>query len=236
MSYVIQLLNDQNALLIDGQNSLLHWLFSAQYVVGANTNKVLQVDWPQAVTSQAPPMVFQKLNANGYGCGNYKQLGSPGNWTGMTINPDIVGTTETYTYCVAVFMPPRRSGGDWTVQMFDAQSQPILDANYPQMIFQYATRTYRRDGPINQSGYNRTWYWTTTDTFSVSANSYILISNFTGYLLDGAGAGNQPSYAWYRATTTVAQYYQNYNIFNSPSANDPYFNWPFIYAVPSHEV
>lgn len=235
MSYAIQLFNDQNALVIDGQNSLLHWIFTAQYTVGPNTNKPIQVNWPQVVTSQQPPMVFQKLNANAYGCGNFRQLGSPGNWTGMSISPDIVGTTETYTYCVAVFMPPRSSGA-WGVQMWDPQGNLILDAGYPQMVFQYATRTYRRDGPINQTGYNRTWYWTTTEAFSVSANSYVLISNFTGYLLDGAGTGNIASYGYFRATTTVAQYFQNYDILGSPSANNPNFNWPFIYAVPSHET
>lgn len=235
MSYVIQLFNDQNALVIDGENSLLHWVFTAQYFISANTNKPVQVNWPQVVTSQQPPMVFQKLQAGGWGCGNFKQLGSAGNWTGMSISPDIVGSDQTYTYCVAVFMPARSSGA-WGVQMYDSQGRLILDSGYPQMVFQYATRSYRRDGPINQSGYNRTWYWTTTDNFSVSANSYVLISNFTGYLLDGAGRGNIASYGYFRANTTMAQYYQNYEILGSPGENNPNFNWPFIYAVPSNEA
>ena len=235
MSYGVEIFNDASQLLIDSNNSLLHWVFTAQYRITANTTEPVRVTWPQVIKTQLPPLVFQKLQAGGYGCGNFQYAGSAGNWTGMTINPDIVGTAQTYTYCVAVFMPPK-STQTYGLQLFDANGQLILDSGYSTMVFQFATRSYTRSGPSNQSGYNRTWTWTTNTSYSVNANSYVLISNFTGYLFDGLGDGNAPSYGYYRATATQAQYIQNYDMYGDVSDNNPKFNWPFIYAIPSHEL
>jgi|GEM_PF-5967049 len=235
MSYGIQIFNDVSQLLIDSDNSLLHWVFTAQYTIGANTTSAVTINWPQAITTQQPPLVFQKIQAGGYGCGNFQYIGSAGNWTGMRISPDIINSVQTYTYCVAVFMPPR-SSQTYGVQLFDATGQLILDSGYSTMVFQFATRSFTRNGPTNQSGWNRTWYWTTNTSYSVNPNSYVLISNFAGYLFDGAGAGNVPSYGYYRATPNQAQYWQNYNMYGDVSGNNPNFNWPFIYAIPSHEL
>lgn len=234
MSYGVEIRNQANQLLIDNQNSLLHWLFTGQYLIGSYTNKPVTITWPQVVTTQAPPFVFQKIMVGGYGCGNFKYEGSPGNWWGMTLNPDIVNGDQTYTYCVASFEVPR-SSQTYGIELYGAQGQRLLDSGYSAMVWLYATRDWVRQGPVNESGWNRTWYWVNRNGFNVDGRAYVLISNFTGYLIDNAGLSNQASLGYYRATAHDCQYWQNYNVYGSPGTNDPYLNWPMIYAIPSHE-
>lgn len=176
MSYGLTVVNDSGVISIDSEFARLSVIYSGTYSQSAS------VQFSPPITSQEPPLFFLSPNNNGgvinFGC---SISGSPGNWTGFTVNSNVATSGK---YFAATFEPLARAG--FGLRLWNGSSKLLFDSGCQTAVFarfqqNWTYEKYTMDG----QGYYINWY----SVPMISSGEYILMNNAGMRMISGNPGG-----------------------------------------------
>ncbi|MFJ4587914.1 hypothetical protein ACIP1Z_11480 [Pseudomonas moraviensis] len=174
--------NDAGIVSIDSEYARLSVMQSGRY---SGSSGVASVTFNPPLTMQEPPFIFVRPDNNGgvvtIGCG---LIGSPGNWTGMTV----IGATNynpAGKYFVGGFAPSATA--HFGLRLWNGSNTLIFDSGMQSAVFTrfYQNWTYVKSTQDTQ-GFYTNWY---SAPFNSSSEEYLMINNASMRLLSGDNVG-----------------------------------------------
>lgn len=174
-----QAINDAGSITISDQYPNLVYSERGQIVVQNSSvvdrPAVGSVTFSKPVLQSAPPSVFVRFNSGRHSsCTIYLQmLGSPGNWTGMTIRAAAIGggvlPRHVLDYVICKFTTPEEPTG-FGLAVYDGNGAPTYKSQDAAVKYTKFTKSWSRSGTAN-------FVILTPSGISIEIDDYIEISS-----------------------------------------------------------
>lgn len=212
--YGIRARNDSNLVQIDNSNKAIRVASSGSFALGRRGAGDFIMSgggtFSPAITTAEEPMVFLRSDT-GMMVANYRVLGSPGAWTGFTVDGWFGGAFSSLYYTVkwmvGIPMASSSASGDYGVRIRNAQAEMTFNSNDNLILLSGGAPSSDRfkvagsdvvTGPVLWSSFQMPW----TGSF----DDYFLASSLLPRFFDGANTYENPA-GFFVGSRTVLQAY-----------------------------
>ncbi|MNZ69727.1 hypothetical protein D3C78_880370 [compost metagenome] len=168
--------NDDSFVQIDSEKPRLCMVHKGNYA--APSGFVASVVFPAPITTQEPPCIFIRPSTTS-ATELYRYLnisGSPGNWTGFSIEAANVTYSPSGKWFAAVFASPGNS--QFGLRLFDGGTNLVYDSGAPAVIFTKASNSWVYVGQVHLEIANA-YYYRTPVAASLTEDEYLMLNPFS---------------------------------------------------------